>query len=1090
MRKIFTLKKIRTLFLAFVVLLNSTISNAQFIEKWVSNGSGSLGALPPVKGVVLITTDCNIISAGTKRVSKHTPAGEELWFADFTFPTSSHSSVRAIALATDLSGNIYLTGVQGANENINFGDIDILIAKYSPDGKEIWSRIYDGPAGIDDESVGIATDQSGNVYLAGNTYVDQQNQRIHTVKFNTDGTLQWAVTYNDASFSRATALAVDFFTGDVFVAGSSLVPRVGDDIHLSDFTTIKYNINGEQQWLRLYNGGSGLDDVARAVVVDADGNVLVTGSSIEKNKNTVGGTNNEDVFSTFKYDRVTGREIWHKKYGKGESEGGSTFNNIANAIAVDADGNAVVTGTGHLTTDGSTVGATIKYRKADGEAIWDKIFDNEQFVPKDVFDDDQDAAFGVAVDGVNNVYVTGSSKGNETGKDFFTIKYRASNGSELGRARYDNGIEDVAVDLAVDAVGNVYITGNAAGFTTIKYGLCTIICPQNITVSNESGKCSAVVNFEATTSGDCGPLVFLEGEDTVSSGDTFSVGQHNIVVRSESTGESCSFLINVIDNEKPVITQCAADLTVSCAANVPTPDTSLIKTTDNCEVVTISHAGDVITNQTCANRFTLTRTYMATDSHGNTATCTQVITVNDTVPPRITGFSLSKESLFPPNHKMQDITLNYDVTDNCVSNPPVTITIVSNEPVNGTGDGDTDPDWIVIDAHHIQLRAERSALGNGRIYTITVTADDGCNPPVSVTRQVVVAHNITGPQSGNPFKIGSIVNLTGVFWDKPGSVHTAKWLMDSSVVTGGTVTEPSGLQNGKVTGSYKFNTAGVYKLQMNLIDQAGNVSYANTNGDLESIVVIYDPNGGNVYGGGWFNSAAGALTGNPSASGKASYGFTVNYKNAAKPKGETQFEFKVGSFEFNALNFDYLAIKGATAQFKGTGKITGGQSGIGFTMTVTDGALDGTGVDKIRMKVYNRNTGAVIYDNQPGASDAALPATTVGANSLIVIQGNNVSAAAITKQESLAEEKAVGGLEVTAFPNPTNNYFALTVSGKATEKIMMQVFDQNGRIVETRQNIISGSIIRFGDKFRSGAYFVRIIQGDMHKEIKLIKIAK
>ena len=138
---------------------------------------------------------------------------------------------------------------------------------------------------------------------------------------------------------------------------------------------------------------------------------------------------------------------------------------------------------------------------------------------------------------------------------------------------------------------------------------------------------------------------------------------------------------------------------------------------------------------------------------------------------------------------MQDITLNYQVFDNCVSNPPVKITITSNEPVNGTGDGDTDPDWIVKDDHHIQLRAERSALGNGRIYTITVTADDGCNPAVSVTKQVFVAHNITGPQTGNPFRIGSTVSLSGVFWDKPGNKHTAKWLLDGSVASNGTVVE-------------------------------------------------------------------------------------------------------------------------------------------------------------------------------------------------------------------------------------------------------------------------------------------------------------
>src|SRR6185503_11428498 len=216
--------------------------------------------------------------------------------------------------------------------------------------------------------------------------------------------------------------------------------------------------------------------------------------------------------------------------------------------------------------------------------------------------------------------------------------------------------------------------------------------------------------------------------------------------------------------------------------------------------------------------------------------------------------------------------------------------------------------------------------------------------------------------------------------------------IDDNTTVKGIVTEPAANKNGKVTGSYKFTSPGVYKLQMNTVDQNNITSYANTNGDLEAIVVIYDPNGGNTYGGGYFSSPAGALRSNPTATGKASYGFAMNYfKNSTNPKGETQFEFKVGEFEFNALTFDYLVISNSMAQFKGTGKIIGGQSGVGFIMTVVDGQLDGTGVDKIRMKIYNKNNGTIIYDNQFSTSDAALPTQAVGTNSVIVISGTNSS---------------------------------------------------------------------------------------------------
>ena len=180
------------------------------------------------------------------------------------------------------------------------------------------------------------------------------------------------------------------------------------------------------------------------------------------------------------------------------------------------------------------------------------------------------------------------------------------------------------------------------------------------------------------------------------------------------------------------------------------------------------------------------------------------------------------------------------------------------------------------------------------------------------------------------------------------------------------------------------------------------------------------------------------------------------------------------------------------AQFKGTGKIIGGQSGIGFTMTVVDGELDGTGLDKIRMKIYNKNNGTIIYDNQPGASDAVLPTQAVGANSTVVINGNNSSlTSANTNQKAEMEAKAPevsNDLDVIAFPNPSSNNFTINVNAKTNERITMQVVDMYGRIIETR-NVTMNSMIRFGDRYSAGTYFVRVTQGKQHKEIKLIKLS-
>jgi hypothetical protein len=503
-------------------------------------------------------------------------------------------------------------------------------------------------------------------------------------------------------------------------------------------------------------------------------------------------------------------------------------------------------------------------------------------------------------------------------------------------------------------------------------------------------------------------------------------------------------------------------------------------------------------------------TVTATDAAGNTDVETVVLTAKDVTAPGQPTVLANASSLWPPNHKMRDVKVTMSASDNCSANGAPTcrvVSITSNEPVNndGSADGNTEVDWEIPTNPEgaevwIKLRAERSGNGDGRVYTIHVECTDAAGNKSQSSTTVTVAHNISAPVAGSSVKIGTTINMAGTFWDVPGNKHTAKWLVDGTSVNGTVVSEPVGTKNGTVKGSYKLATAGVYKLQMNITDQKGITSYATTNGYEEAIVVAYDPNGGYTYGGKKFKSPKGALPSQPNVAGEMTYGFQTNYyKGATNPKGETWFILNNGEFEFNALNFDYLVVNGAKAQFKGLGKmIRNGveQSGIAFILTVIDGQLTGGGgTDKIRMKIYNKNTGEIYYDSQPGASDADNPTTVVENNAAgdgVVVVNTNMTTTAARINTSVAEElditPAATYVDLKAYPNPTTSQFNVKLESLDTKTVMtIRVIDLSGKVIEVKRGLMAGQTFQLGANYRPGMYFIELTQGDQRRIVKVVK---
>jgi hypothetical protein len=270
--------------------------------------------------------------------------------------------------------------------------------------------------------------------------------------------------------------------------------------------------------------------------------------------------------------------------------------------------------------------------------------------------------------------------------------------------------------------------------------------------------------------------------------------------------------------------------------------------------------------------------------------------------------------------------------------------------------------------------AVQPAFGGGPYDAFVVKiADTQANQPPVVT--------ITSPPAGSLHAVGTPVTFTGSFTDpNTTDTHTAQWAFDT-IIAAGTVTESGG--NGSVSTNYAFTVPGVYNVTLTVTDQAGGVGQANTVGGLAAFIVVYDPNGGYVTGGGWIDSPAGAYTANPSLTGKATFGFVAKYQQGATvPSGQTEFQFKAGNLNFHSSTYQWLVVAGARAQFKGTGTINGSGT-YDFLLTAIDGQVSGGGsVDRFRIKITG--PGGLVYDNQLNAPEGADPTTALGGGSIVI----------------------------------------------------------------------------------------------------------
>ncbi len=310
----------------------------------------------------------------------------------------------AKAMAVDSGGNTIVVGYT----NTGAGN-DYQVVKFKADGTgPAWPPATFGGNG-NDTATAVAVDAYNDILVAGYSW-NGSNYDIRTVKYHgATGAVVWEQTFDDGAANGedwATSIAVDS-AANVYVAGYSF-----NGMKLDDFLLIKYPAGGgAPEWVDLSDDLSYENNHNRFTAVTAgEGGIAVTGYSSK------GGLDFDIITRKYGFDKTLIREWRYSSPGGRDDRG----------VAVKMDSAGYVAISGYLTNASNNKDIyTAKYYPSSDTPVWEMIFDNDG-------GSGNDEPGGFWVDGLGDVYVTGSTGTLAGNTDFYTVRYSGSTGEIMG----------------------------------------------------------------------------------------------------------------------------------------------------------------------------------------------------------------------------------------------------------------------------------------------------------------------------------------------------------------------------------------------------------------------------------------------------------------------------------------------------------------------------------------------------------------------------------------------------------------------------------------------------------------------------------